>query len=131
MARPDYQSSPNDLTIVEGVAGTPENPTTLGWVGYAFVEENLDRIKPLALDKAADGTCIEPTYDTISDGSYPISRPLYIYVNKAKAAEKPEVAGFVDYYLTPGVIESVLQTVPYVALSAEETAATAAAWAAR
>jgi phosphate transport system substrate-binding protein len=131
VARPDYQASANDLTIVEGVAGTPENPTTLGWVGFAFVEENLDRIKPLALDKAADGTCIDPSYDTISDGSYPISRPLFIYVNKAKAAEKPEVAAFVDYYLAPGVIDSVLQTVPYVALSAEETQATAEAWSAR
>jgi phosphate transport system substrate-binding protein len=130
-ARPDYQASANDLTIVEGVAGTPENPTTLGWVGYAFVEENLDRIKPLALDAAADGTCIDPSYATISDGSYPISRPLFIYVNKAKAAEKPELAAFVDYYLTPGVIESVLQTVPYVGLSAEDTQATADAWANR
>ncbi len=55
-----------------------------------------------------------PTYDTISDGTYPISRPLFIYVNKAKAAEKPELAAFVDYYLTDGVIETVLQTVPYV-----------------
>lgn len=130
-ARPDYQASANDLTIVEGVAGTAENPTTLGWVGYAFVEENLDRIKPVSLDEAADGACIEPTYDGISDGTYPISRPLFIYVNTAKAAEKPELAGFVDYYLTPGVIESVLQVVPFVGLSAEETAATANAWANR
>ena len=44
-------------------------------------------------------------------------------MNKAKAAEKPELAAFVDYYLTPGVIESVLQTVPYVGLSAEDTEA--------
>jgi phosphate transport system substrate-binding protein len=127
--RPDYQSSPNDLTIVEGVAGTPENDTTLGWVGFAFVEEYLDRIKPLQVD-GGEG-CVEPTYDTISDGSYPISRPLFIYVNKAKAAEKPELAAFVDYYLTPGVMESVLQTVPYVGLSPDETQAAADAWANR
>ncbi len=127
--RPDYQSSPNDLTIVEGVGGTADNTTTLGWVGYAFVEENLDRIKPLAVD-GGDG-CVAPTYDTISDGSYPISRPLYIYVNKAKAAEKPEVAGFVDYYLAEGVIDHVLQTVPYVGLSDDEIAASRGAWAAR
>ncbi len=127
--RPDYQASANDLTIVEGVAGTAENNTTLGWVGFAFVEENLDRIKPIQVD-GGEG-CVEPTYDTISDGSYPISRPLFIYVNTTKAAEKPELAGFVDYYLAPGVIESVLETVPYVGLSAEETEATTAAWAAR
>jgi phosphate transport system substrate-binding protein len=127
--RPDYQASANDLTIVEGVAGTAENTTTLGWVGFAFVEENLDRIKPLQVD--GGNGCVEPAYDSISDGTYPISRPLFIYVNTAKAAEKPELAAFVDYYLTPGVIESVLQTVPYVGLSAEETQATADAWANR
>ncbi|MBX3030754.1 MAG: substrate-binding domain-containing protein [Chloroflexi bacterium] len=127
--RPDYQASANDLTIVEGVAGTVDAPDTLGWVGFAFVEENLDRIKPLAVDGGAG--CIEPTYDVISDGTYPISRPLFIYVNTTKAAEKPELAAFVDYYLAPGVIESVLQTVPYVGLSAEETQVAADAWANR
>jgi phosphate transport system substrate-binding protein len=131
VARPDYQASANDLTIVEGVAGTPDNMTTLGWVGYAFVEENLDRIKPIALDKAGDGTCVDPSYATISDASYPISRPLFIYVNKAMAASKPEVAAFVDYYLTPGVVQSVLETVPYVGLTADEWKTTTDAWAAR
>jgi len=127
--RPDYQSSPNDLTIVEGVGGTADNVTTLGWVGYAFVEENLDRIKPLAVDGGKG--CVDPSYATISDGTYPISRPLFIYVNKANAAAKPELAAFVDYYLGEGVIDSVLQTVPYVALSSEELDAARATWAAR
>jgi phosphate transport system substrate-binding protein len=131
--RPDYQSSANDLTILEGVAGTPDNATTLGWVGFAFVEEDLmsdtPTIRPLAVD--GGNGCVAPAYEAISDGTYPISRPLFIYVNTAKAAERPELTAFVDYYLTPGVIESVLQTVPYVGLSAEETAATADAWANR
>jgi phosphate transport system substrate-binding protein len=126
--RPDYQSSGNDLTIVEGVTGTPDNNTTLGWVGYAFVEENLDSIKPLEVDGGKG--CVAPSYDTISDGTYPISRPLYIYVNKAKLAEKPELAAFVDFYLTDGVISTVLDTVPYVNLSADEFAKTQATWAA-
>lgn len=133
VARPDYQSSANDLTILEGVAGTPDNATTLGWLGHAFVEENLmsgaPTIKPLALD-GGEG-CVAPEYATISDGTYPISRPLFIYVNKAKAAEKPELAAFVDYYLAEGVIPAVLETVPYVGLSAEDTEAARAAWAAR
>ncbi len=128
-SRPDYQASANDLTIVEGVAGTADNNTTLGWVGYAFVEENLDTIKPLEVDGGKG--CVAPTYETISDGTYPISRPLFIYVNKAKAAEKPELAAFVDYYLAEGVVDSVLQTVPYVALSTDEFEASRAAWAAR
>lgn len=128
-ARPDYQASANDLTIVEGVAGTADNVTTLGWVGYAFVEENLDRIKPIAVD-AGDGA-VDPTYDSISDGSYPISRPLFIYVNTAKAAENPALAAFVDFYLAEGTVGSVLQTVPYVNLSAEEWTTTRSAWADR
>jgi phosphate transport system substrate-binding protein len=126
--RLDYQSSKEDLPIVVAVGGTPDNNTTLGWVGYAFVEENLDLIKPLQVDGGKG--CVAPTYDTISDGTYPISRPLFIYVNKAKAAEKPEVAAFVDYYLADKVIDTVLETVPYVNLSADEIAATRAAWAA-
>jgi phosphate transport system substrate-binding protein len=127
--RPDYQSSPNDLTIVEGVTGTADNDTTLGWVGYAFVEENLDKIKPIGVDGGKG--CVDPTYDTIAGGTYPIARPLFIYVNTAAAAAKPEVAAFVDYYLTDGVVSSVLQTVPYVGLSADEFTASQAAWAAR
>lgn len=129
VARPDYQASANDLTIVEGVAGTADNVTTLGWVGYAFVEENLDRIKPIAVD-GGEGA-VEPTYDSISDGTYPVSRPLFIYVNRAKAVEDPALASFVDFYLAEGTVESVLQTVPYVDPSPEEWATTRDAWANR
>jgi len=126
--RPDYQTSGNDLTIVEGVTGTADNTTTLGWVGYAFVEENLDVIKPVRVDGGKG--CVDPSYATISDGTYPISRPLFIYVNKAKLAAKPELAAFVDYYLADDVISMVLETVPYVNLSADELTATEATWAA-
>ena len=54
--RPDYTASPNDNVIIEGIA---QNDTSLGWVGFAFVEENLDTIKPLQVD-GGDG-CVEPT----------------------------------------------------------------------
>ena len=46
--RPDYTASPNDNVIIEGVSA---NDTSLGWVGFAFVEENLDVVKPLLVDK--------------------------------------------------------------------------------
>jgi phosphate transport system substrate-binding protein len=42
--RPDYTASPNDNVIIEGIAS---NPTSLGWVGYAFAAENLDVIKTI------------------------------------------------------------------------------------
>jgi len=54
--RPDYQASPNDNVIIDGVAGTADNNTTFGWVGFAFVEENLDRIKPLQVDGGGEAS---------------------------------------------------------------------------
>ena len=65
-----------------------------------------------------------PTAETIADGEYPLSRTLYIYVNKAKAADNAAVAAFVDYYLADGTISTALETVPYVNLPADELAAT-------
>ena len=125
VTRPDYQASPNDNVIIEGIAGSP---TSLGWVGFAFAEESKDSIKELAVAKEANGTCVAPSAETISDGSYPLSRALYIYVNKAKAMENPALAAWVDFYLAPGTIEQVLKDVPYVNLPAGELDATRAAW---
>jgi len=129
VARPDYQASADDNAIIAGVAGTPDNTTTLGWVGFAYVEENLDAVKPLAVDGGKG--CVDNTVATIADASYPIARDLFIYVNTARATENPTLAAFVDYYLAPGTIESVLQTVPYVGLPAEAAQASRDAWAAR
>jgi phosphate transport system substrate-binding protein len=127
--RVDYTASPNDNVIIEGVAA---NPTSLGWVGFAYVEENLDVVKPLQVD--GGGGCVEPSPEMIASGEYPIARDLFIYVNAAKAAENPALSAFVDYYVNEG-ITSLLGTgdgqVPYVPLSAEDVAATQAAWAAR
>jgi len=92
--RPDYVASPNDNVIIEGISGSP---TSLGFVGFAFYVANQDRVKALAIDDG-DG-CVLPTHDTIADGTYPYSRLLYIYVNKA-SAQRPEVAAYVDLYLS-------------------------------
>jgi len=125
--RPDYTASANDNAIIEGVAGSD---TSLGWVGFAFAEENADKVKELEVSKDPNGTCVAPTAQTIADGSYPLARSLYIYVNKAKAAENPAVTGYVDYYLAEGTISKVLEVVPYVNLPASELDATRSAWAA-
>lgn len=123
--RPDYVASANDNTIIEGITGSA---SALGWVGFAFAEENQDSIKELGVSKEPGGECITPTAETIADGSYPISRSLYIYVNTAKAAANPAVVAYVDYYLADGTIASVLETVPYVNLPAATLGETRAAW---
>jgi phosphate transport system substrate-binding protein len=123
--RPDYTASANDNVIVEGISGSPG---ALGWVGFAFAEENKDKVQEIGVSKDANGTCVSPSAETIADGSYPLSRGLYVYVNTAKAAENPAVAAYIDYYLADGTIDSVLETVPYVSLPADELAATRATW---
>ena len=123
--RPDYTASANDNAIIDGISGTD---TSLGWVGFAFAEENRDKVNEIAIAKEAGGECIAPTAETIADNTYPLSRPLFIYVNKAKAAANPAVAAYVDFYLAEGTIASVLETVPYVNLTPEALAETRAAW---
>ncbi|MFZ9427451.1 MAG: substrate-binding domain-containing protein, partial [Ilumatobacteraceae bacterium] len=127
--RPDYTASPNDNVIIEGVSA---NDTSLGWVGFAFVEENLDVVKPLQVDKG-DG-CVEPTAETIASGDYPIARSLYIYVSKNKLVDNPALEAYVDLYLSDegmAVIGTGEGQVPYVAMTSADLEATRAAWAAR
>jgi phosphate transport system substrate-binding protein len=127
ITRPDYIASANDNTIIENVAGSP---TSLGWVGFAFAQENADKVKELGVSKKPNDTCVMPSHETIADGTYPVSRTLYIYVNKAKAASNPAVKAYVDYYMTDGTITNTLKTVPYVELPADKLAASQATWAA-
>lgn len=123
--RPDYTASANDNAIIDGISGTD---TSLGWVGFAFAEEHRDKVTEIAIAEEANGECVGPTAETIADGSYPLSRPLYIYVNTARAAENPAVGAYVDFYLADGTIASVLETVPYVNLTDEALAETRSAW---
>ena len=71
---------------------------------------------------------MSPDAETIASGEYPLSRALYIYVNKAKLADNAALAPFVDYYLADGTISTALETVPYINLAPEELAKTVATW---
>ena len=126
-ARKDYASQADDTAII---AAMEAEDTPLGWVGFAFAEEAGDEVKELAVSAEPGGECVAPTAETIADGTYPISRSLYIYVNAAEADANPAVAGYVDYYLSDEGIESVSE-VGYVDLPADQLAATRAAWDAR
>ena len=123
--RPDYVASANDNVIIEGIS---TNDTSLGWVGYAFYIENSDVVSALEID-GGEG-CVAPTPEAIASGEYPISRPLFIYVNKAAAEEKPAVTAFVDFYLTEAGLANVGEA-GYVDLTPEENAEWLANWEAR
>ncbi len=130
LIRQDFSGNADDNIIIEGVLGSD---SSLGWAGFAFAEANKDRVKSIQVSEEPGGDCVAPTVETIADGSYPVSRGLYIYVNNAKVASNPALAGYVDYYLGAAYDEAVTKTFGdsgYVALPADQKAATDAAWAA-
>jgi phosphate transport system substrate-binding protein len=63
----------------------------------------------------------------VSDGSYPISRPLFIYVNNGRAEENPVVAAFVDFFLSDEGIGAVEEE-GYVPVPADQLEETRSAW---
>jgi phosphate transport system substrate-binding protein len=120
--RPDYQSSPNDNIIIQGIEGSD---SSLGWVGFAYAQNAGEGVKEVEID-GGDG-CVAPTYDTIADSSYPLSRSLYIYVNTADVAAGPALKAFVDYYLSDEGIVSVSDA-GYVDLPADRLEAARSTW---
>ena len=97
-SRADYTPSEDDNVIVQAVAG---DPGALGYFGYTYYEENADSLKAVEID-GGEG-CVAPSVDTARDGSYaPLSRPLFIYV-KNESLARPEVHGFVEYFLTNSI----------------------------
>ena len=121
--RKDYDSNPNDNVIIEGIAGADGS---LGWVGYAYAEENLDKVK--FFEVAKEHTCVAPTAETIASNEYPLSRDLFIYVNVDKAADNPALAAFVDFYLADGTIAAVNDIVGYINLADDVLAESRSAW---
>ena len=92
--RKDYSPSEDDNVTVQGVSGDKGG---LGYFGFSYYEDNADKLNLVKVD-GGDG-CVEPTAQTIQDGTYkPLGRPLFMYLS-AKAIARPEVKGFMDYIL--------------------------------
>ena len=110
-SRSDYTASADDNVLVQGISG---DRSALGYFGYAYYQENADKLRAIAVDDG--GGCVAPTPATIEDGSYtPLSRPLFIYVNLA-SMERPEMRAFVDFYMEHGA--ALTAEVGYVAADA-------------
>ena len=124
--RPDYQSSGDDNVIIQGIQGSD---SSLGWVGYAFYQNNADTVRALPVAEEGDD-CVEPTIETIADGSYPIARDLFVYVNADDAENNEAVQAFIDFYLSDTGLTAVSDT-GYVDQPDEEIQATVDAWEAR
>ncbi len=110
--RQDFTASEDDNILVQGIAG---DKNSIGFFGFAYYEENKDKLKLVKIDNG-NGP-IEPTFDTIKDGTYaPLSRALYLYVNNA-SLEKPEVKAFVKFYIEAA--SEMAPAVGYISLPEE------------
>lgn len=110
-SRTDYTPSEDDNVVVQGVSG---NAGAMGYFGYAYYEQNRERVKALSINGVA------PSPETIASGDYPLSRPMFIYVN-AEALRRPQVRRFVNYFIENAATLS--PRVGYVPLPAEAYAA--------
>jgi phosphate transport system substrate-binding protein len=112
-SRGDFTASEDDNVIVQGVS---RNKNALGFFGYAYYEENKDKVKGLPISWKG-GKAVSPSAAHVLDGSYqPLSRPIFIYVN-AKSLAKPEVKSFVEYYMKQA--PKLVSEVKYVPLPAK------------
>lgn len=114
--RSDYTASEDDNVLVQGVS---QDKNALGYFGFAYYIENKDKMKVVPIKAKADGAAVEPTPETINDGSYtPLSRSIYIHVNKKAMAEKPQVKSFVEFYIQTA--PEMSEAVGYIRLPEEQ-----------
>jgi len=96
------QLSEDDNVLVQGVSGSPY---AIGYFGYAYYQENAEALKVVAVNG------VEASAENVDNASYPLARPLYIYSDAGIMAEKPQVAAFINFYLT--YVEEEIERVGY------------------
>jgi phosphate transport system substrate-binding protein len=113
-SRGDFTASEDDNILVQGVS---RDVSALGFFGYAYYEENKDKLKAVKIISEGGKSAVGPSMETVLDGSYtPLSRPIMIYIS-AKSLAKPEVREFVDFYNKHG--DKLIREVKYVPLPAK------------
>ncbi len=111
------QFSEDDNVLVQGVEGSKY---AIGYFGYAYFSENSGALKAVAVEG------VEPSQATVDDGTYPISRPLFIYSDANILKEKPQVAAFIYFYLSN--VNDEISDVGYFPAPAAELQASLDAW---
>lgn len=108
--RSDGTSSEDDNVLVQGVEGSRN---AIGYFGFAYYQEEGQRLKAVQVD---DGNgCVEPSFETALAGEYtPLSRPLFIYTDGSILESKPEVLGFVKFYIEN--MNALAEEVGYISL---------------
>ena len=113
-SRTDYEPSEDDNVIVQGVSG---DENALGYFGFTYFEENAEALTAVQVD-SGEG-CISPSSETARDGSYaPLSRPLYIYIDKKAWASNPALKSFVTFFVDNEA--RVAEAAKFIPLSEEQ-----------
>lgn len=86
---PYIDAGENDNVIVQKLNA---NPNALGIFGFSFLDQNSDKVQGSLIDGQS------PTFDTIAEGSYPVSRPLYFYVKKAHVDKVPGIREYLNEF---------------------------------
>lgn len=108
--RKDYTGSEDDDVLVAGVGN---DANALGYFGYAYYEQNQDKLKALGIDSGRGA--VLPSKETVEKAEYqPLSRPLFIYVNIKSAQKKEALRDFVNFYIEKA--PTIVSTVGYVPL---------------
>nr|WP_320193075.1 substrate-binding domain-containing protein [uncultured Desulfobacter sp.] len=79
------EAGENDNLIVEKLVKAPD---ALGVLGFSFLDQNTDKIQGTFIDG------VQPTFEAIADGFYPLSRPLYFYIKKAHVDNIPGMRSY-------------------------------------
>ena len=108
-SRSDYVASEDDNVLVKGVSASP---FALGYFGYAYYQENKRTLRALPIS-AGRANPIMPNDETIEKATYPLARPIFIYVS-SKSVKKPEVVEFIRFYLKN--VPEIAKSVGYTAL---------------
>lgn len=117
LSAPNQQMSEDDNVLVQGVLGSPY---AIGYFGYAYYSENADTLRVLNING------VEATDATVDSGDYALARPLYLYTTARILQEKPQVAAFVNFYLTH--VNEEIASVGYFPANADALDGAREAW---
>jgi phosphate transport system substrate-binding protein len=102
----------DDNATVTGVSGAEGG---MGYFGFSYFQENQDKVKALAID-SGDG-CVAPSSETAQDGSYYLSRPLFVYPS-ATALDDETVDAFLQFYLDN--INAVAEQIGFIPMTDQQ-----------
>ena len=83
------EAGENDNLIVQKLEA---NKDALGIFGYSFLDQNADKVQGTTIDG------VDPTFENIADGAYPVSRALFFYVKKAHVGKVAGIAEFLNEF---------------------------------